>query len=336
MLDRIITPFSESAWEVLTYPVQTRAIPTIVVSVGIGALSTYVWTCYQSKKQVDNTPQSSSEQVSEGKKELGVSLVKAQKEDSSYLTISGNERTLDFMKACLLKAEKASVFIAGPIGSGKTSLVKYFARELAKNEDPKDPFSDYEILSITKKDLDSLLNEERPDMSFQKLLTEIKAHPKRILFIDDYSEVMSQLNQISPKMHFPLLRAIEEGEVRVIATIYPEQYDEIKNFKDIKIAYTKFDVQPPTGTALREIVEAKIKEKYSSQYGVVYTDEAIQAAIIGVQGPSAENFSRLLTVLDTAGSHAKLSKATEVLPIHITYSLQVNNDDSEKIGHLYI
>jgi len=194
--------------------------------------------------------------------------------------VIGREAELERMVHILARRTKNNPVLLGGAGVGKTAIVEGLARRIAEGSVP-DSLMRKRIVSI---DLGAAvagtMYRGEFELRLKKLLTEIKADPNVIVFIDELhnlvgagsaSGAMDAANLIKP--------ALARGELRCIGATTAEEYKRYiqadpaldRRFQPITVAESS-----PTETIA---ILRGIQDRYEAFHNVAVTDEAITAAV---------------------------------------------------------
>ena len=95
------------------------------------------------------------------------------------------EKELEQLILILMKTQKGNAVITGPAGAGKTALVELFARAISRGEAPES-LAQATLFEVSlSKLLAGTMYRGQFEERLEGLLSEIKAHPSTILFIDE-------------------------------------------------------------------------------------------------------------------------------------------------------
>lgn len=191
------------------------------------------------------------------------------------------EKELEQLVLILMKTQKGNAVVTGPAGAGKTALVELFARAIAKNEVPEAllPANVFEV-SLTKL-LAGTMYRGQFEERLEGLLSEIKANPSTILFIDEMhllwgagrtsESAMDASNILKP--------FLARGEVRMIGATTTEEYHRyIAQDSALERRFEVLPLDPPSDELLRNLVTS-MAESIHEKTGVMISDEVSAAAI---------------------------------------------------------
>ncbi len=262
----------------------------------------------------------SSEEFTDGSpREKGKKLknLEAYSLDLTYLAregkldpVIGREREIERVLQILARRKKNNPVLIGEPGVGKTAIVEGIAQKIAKGEVP-DALLDKRILAL---DLAAVVAGTKYRGQFEErlkaIVNEATQAKEVILFIDEIHTLsgagaaegaLDASNILKP--------ALARGLLQVIGATTLEDYRKyIEKDGALERRFQPIIVDPPTVEETIEILKG-LKEKYEQFHGVVYSDDAIEAAarlsdryIVGRFLPD-----KAIDVLDEAGAKLKLS-----------------------------
>ena len=216
------------------------------------------------------------------------------------------ERTIEI----LCRRRKNNPLYVGEAGVGKTAIAEGLARLITEGKVP-DVLTDCTIYSL---DMGSLIAGTKYRGDFEKrlkgVLSELKKQPGAILFIDEIHTVigagaasggvMDASNLIKP--------VLANGELRCIGSTTYQEYRGIFE-KDHALArrFQKIDVVEPSVQETVEILKG-LKSRYEEHHGVLYLDEALQAAAeLAARYINDRHLpDKAIDVVDEAGANLRL------------------------------
>ena len=229
------------------------------------------------------------------------------------------EKELEKLILILLKTQKGNAVITGSAGVGKTALVELFARAVAKGSVP----SQLANSSVFEVSLSKLLSgtiyrgqfEERID----KLLSELRANPSVILFVDEMhllwgagrtsESAMDASNILKP--------FLARGEITMIgATTTEDYYRYIAQDKALDRRFEMLPLEAPSGELLLNLVR-KMANTFQEQSNVIISDKTVEAAIHLTDKylPQRSQPDKAINLLDLAAAKTQMIAETQVTEI---------------------
>ena len=229
------------------------------------------------------------------------------------------EKGLEKLILILLKTQKGNAVITGSAGVGKTALVELFARAVAKGSVP----SQLANSSVFEVSISKLLSgtiyrgqfEERID----KLLSELRANPSVILFVDEMhllwgagrtsESAMDASNILKP--------FLARGEITMIgATTTEDYYRYIAQDKALDRRFEMLPLEAPSGELLLNLVR-KMANTFQEQSNVIISDKTVEAAIHLTDKylPQRSQPDKAINLLDLAAAKTQMIAETQVTEI---------------------
>ena len=260
----------------------------------------------------------------------------------------GRDNEMSHMIKVLARRKKNNVILIGKNGVGKSSIVNKLAQLIEDKQVPQ-ILEGKEIVSL---DIMSLISGTHFRGTFEErvkgLFDELKNSKKYILFIDDIQSVLKGSNKDRDTDISGMIGEIlSEGDVRIIGTTnYKDYRTHIESNPNISNKFQKIVVEPSSIQDSIEIL-SKNKHYYEEYHGVIYTDEAIKAAV--------ELADRYITdrclpdsafdIIDLSGAYSVLedesnSEITNINKRLVSLEKEkedvLNNGDFEKVDALVI
>jgi ATP-dependent Clp protease ATP-binding subunit ClpA len=260
--------------------------------------------------------------------DIGINLVEKYKKKSSAISIHGRESEFEQLKIAVGKAETPNAILVGPPGCGKTTLVEAWAQEIAQNNDPNYLFKETQIISISASDIVGGASyvgilEKRVN----QLIEYGRRNPNVIYFIDELHSIMHDGSSSSNGIPNMLKKALSDGDIRMIGCTTNEEFELIKDDSAFTRRFSFLSFEAPTEVMIQNIIETKVEKKYAIHHQVVYSDEVIQNALKMAENLPGNDPARTLSLLDTAGSLARL-RGLKVVTMEIL-SECVNNANAK-------
>ena len=181
----------------------------------------------------------------------------------------------------LCRRKKNNPILVGEAGVGKTAIVEGLALKIAKNDTPK-ILEDAKLYAL---DIGSLLSGAKYRGDFEKrlkdVLTELKAKPNAILFIDEIHTIVGAGATSGGSMDLSnlLKPSLATGELKCIGAT---TYSEFRNFFDkdraLSRRFSKLDVSEPSVDDAYEILLG-LKGRYEEHHGVKYPQKVLRSSV---------------------------------------------------------
>jgi ATP-dependent Clp protease ATP-binding subunit ClpA len=211
----------------------------------------------------------------------------------------------------LCRRTKNNPVHVGDSGVGKTAITEGLAQLIAKGEVPP-PLQKCSIYSL---DMGTLVAGTRYRGDFEArvkiVIDEILKKERAILFIDEIHMMVGAGAASGGSMDASnlLKPALAGGRLRCIGSTTYEEYNKyIEKDRALSRRFQKIDIGEPSEEDTVKILQG-IKSKYEDYHKVVYTDEALKAAV----GLSAQYLTerrlpdKAIDVIDEAGAFARIS-----------------------------
>lgn len=216
------------------------------------------------------------------------------------------ERTIQI----LCRRRKNNPLLVGEAGVGKTAIAEGLAKKILEREVPEI----LEGFTIYALDMGSLIAGTKYRGDFEKrlkaVLTQIKKHPKFILFIDEIhtvigagsasGSVMDASNLIKPML--------ASGDLRCIgSTTYQEFRGIFEKDRALARRFQKIDITEPSIEDTVQILHG-LRERFEVHHNVQYSQAALRAAV----ELSAKHINdrhlpdKAIDVIDEAGANVQL------------------------------
>lgn len=239
----------------------------------------------------------------------------------------GREDVIERTMQVLCKESKGNAVHIGEPGVGKSAVTNGLAKMIQENEVPP-------ILQGSKLyelDLTALLagTTYRGDFEarIKMVLDELSKMEKPILFIDEIHRIigagaagsgdaMDAANILKPYL--------TEGKIKFIgATTYNEYRKYIEGDPALKRRFQKIEVDEPSIEDAVKILEG-LKESYEKYHSVVYTDEAIRAAVELTAKHIHDRYlpDKAIDMIDEAGAY---------VDIHPEHGATITDTDIENV-----
>ena len=220
----------------------------------------------------------------------------------------GRETEINRLIKILGRRNKSNVVLVGPGGVGLSSIVSGIANLI---EEGKGMFlNGKEILSLDVTSMVSGSNyrgqlEER----MNGVITEVKANPNYILFIDDIHISLGSNSTDSANIAGMLSNSMSDSNIQIIATTSFKGYkNTIENNSTLSRRFQKIIIDPTTVEETEKIL-FNSKKYYEEYHNVKYTDEAIKACVNLANKYITERHlpDSAIDIMDECGSEKKVS-----------------------------
>ncbi len=199
----------------------------------------------------------------------------------SFDMLYPREKELEQLILILMKTQKGNAVITGPAGAGKTALVELFARAISRGEAPES-LAHAALFEVSlSKLLAGTMYRGQFEERLDGLLSELKANPSTILFIDEMhllwgagrtsESAMDASNILKP--------FLARGEVRMIGATTTEEYHRyIAQDTALERRFEVLPLDPPSGELLLNLVTS-MADNIHTRTGVLIPEEVSVAAI---------------------------------------------------------
>lgn len=223
--------------------------------------------------------------------------------------VIGRDKEINRVVEILNRRTKNNPVLIGEAGVGKTAVVEGLAQEIVKDNVP-DKLKDKEVYRL---DVVSLVQgtgirgqfEER----MQKLIKEVSENKNVILFIDEIHEIMGAGNAEGGMDAGNVLKpSLARGEFQLIGATTLNEYRQIEKDPALARRFQPVTVNEPTQKETLAILKG-IQKKYEDYHHVVYTDDAVKAAVSLSARYIQDRFlpDKAIDLLDEAGSRKNLT-----------------------------
>ncbi len=195
--------------------------------------------------------------------------------------IIGREQEVERVMQVICRRRKNNALLVGDAGVGKTAIGEGLAYRIVHKKVPG-VLADYVIYSL---DIGGMVAGTRYRGDFEerikKLIKEIEAKPKVILFIDEIHQILGAgSTEASNGDAATMLKpSLAKGTIKVIGTT---TYEELRKFlnKDAALLrrFQKIDIEEPSQEDAIKILDG-LKAKFEEHHRVKYHAEAIRAAV---------------------------------------------------------
>lgn len=259
--------------------------------------------------------------------EFGINLTQQARDgklDPVIVRDSEIARTIEILN----RRTKNNPVLIGEPGVGKTAVVEGFAQAIVHNKVPE-KLQSKEIIRL---DMSALVQGTAMRGQFEarmrQLMQEVADNDDIILFIDEVHEIMGAGNAEGGMDAGNILKpALARGEFQLIGATTLNEYRKIEKDGAIARRFQPVQVNEPSMAATIKILEG-IQQRYEDYHHVVYTDEAIAAAVSLSDRYLPERFlpDKAIDLIDEAGSRKNLS-----MKIADPKAIQAKIDSADKL-----
>lgn len=259
--------------------------------------------------------------------EFGINLTQ-QARDGKLDPVIGRDSEIARTIEILNRRTKNNPVLIGEPGVGKTAVVEGLAQAIVHNKVPE-KLQSKEIIRL---DMSALVQGTAMRGQFEarmrQLMQEVADNDDIILFIDEVHEIMGAGNAEGGMDAGNILKpALARGEFQLIGATTLNEYRKIEKDGAIARRFQPVQVNEPSMAATIKILEG-IQERYEDYHHVVYTDEAIAAAVSLSDRYLPERFlpDKAIDLIDEAGSRKNLS-----MKIADPKAIQAKIDSADKL-----
>ncbi|OGL74470.1 hypothetical protein A3E39_01720 [Candidatus Uhrbacteria bacterium RIFCSPHIGHO2_12_FULL_60_25] len=251
----------------------TGNVQILIILLAIGAMI-YLWVTTRRGQQGAGFRQSAV---------LGTYTRDLTKEAEGHVLdpVVGRSKEIDRLIHILSRRTKNNPLLLGEPGVGKTAIVEGIARRIAAGNVP-DTLKNKHVLAL---DLGGLISGTKYRGEFEermkKLTDEIKGMARQVILFIDEVHMIEQAKGAEGAMNVSdiLKPALSRGELQAIgATTWKEYEHFIKPDDALNRRFQPVVVGEPSEAAALEIIRG-IKGGYEKHHKVVYTDDALKAAV---------------------------------------------------------
>lgn len=222
----------------------------------------------------------------------------------------GREEELERTMQILCRKDKNNPLHIGEPGVGKTAIAYELARRLEEKKVP-------ELLlgaKVYSVDLGGMLagTQYRGDFEkrFKQIMEGLEKEEKPIVYFDEIHNIVGAgaVNGGSFDIANMLKPYLAEGKIRFMgATTYEEYKKQLSKHKSLTRRFQNIDIKEPSLTEALEIIKG-IKSHYETFHHVIYTEEALEAAVTLSDKYINERFlpDKAIDLIDEAGAYRQL------------------------------
>ena len=222
----------------------------------------------------------------------------------------GRQDILERTIQVLCRRLKNNPIHVGDPGVGKTAITEGLAQQIAEQKVPR-ALQGFKIYAL---DMGALLAGTRYRGDFEermkKVLAELQKQDRVILFIDEIHTVVGAGAVSGGSMDASniLKPALALGKLRCIgSTTYEEYKKYFEKDRALSRRFQKIEINEPSIEETHQILQG-LKSYYQSYHNVVYSDEALQAAVELSAKYIQDRYlpDKAIDIIDEAGSWAKV------------------------------
>ncbi len=222
----------------------------------------------------------------------------------------GREAELGRTVQILCRRTKNNAVLIGEPGVGKTALVEGLAQRIVSGEVPRF-LADKRILEL---DISSVVAGTKYRGQFEErlktIMKELVENSEIVIFIDELHTLVGAGSAEGSLDAAGILKpALARGEIQCIGSTTPREYRRhIEKDRALARRFQEINLDQPTEEETILIVEG-IRDRYEKYHGVMYTDEALHAAVYQSNRYINDRFlpDKAIDVLDETGARVKLA-----------------------------
>ena len=231
--------------------------------------------------------------------------------DGKLDPLIGREGETERVVQILCRRTKNNPVLIGEPGVGKTAIVEGLAQKIASGVAL--PFlSEKRILSL---DLSLIVAGTKYRGQFEErlktIMKELMENRNSIIFIDELHTLVGAGSAEGSLDAANILKpALSRGEIQCIGATTPAEFRKsIERDRSLERRFQAVKVSPPTEEEAIQVLLG-IKERYEKFHAVVYTDDAVEAAVYSSIRYIPDRFlpDKAIDLLDEAGARVKLQQ----------------------------
>ena len=259
----------------------------------------------QSEKLLANRPKGNS-MLAEFSRDLTQEAA-----DNKLDPLIGREGELERVVQILCRRTKNNPVLIGEPGVGKTAIVEGLAQRIASGV-VLPYLSEKRILSL---DLSLIVAGTKYRGQFEErlktIMKELMEDQNSIIYIDELHTLVGAGSAEGSLDAANILKpALSRGEIQCIGATTPSEFRKsIERDRSLERRFQAVKVSPPTEQEAIQVLIG-IKERYEKFHAVVYTDEAVEAAVYSSIRYIPDRFlpDKAIDLLDEAGARVKLQQ----------------------------
>ena len=224
----------------------------------------------------------------------------------------GREQELERVIQILCRRTKNNPVLIGEPGVGKTAIVEGLARKIVTGDVPKFLF-DKRILAL---DISSVVAGTKYRGQFEErlksIMKELVDNDEVLIFIDELHTLVGAGSAEGSLDAAGILKpALSRGELQCIGATTPKEHRKhIEKDRALARRFQGVKISPPSEDETLHIIHG-LRDRYENYHGVVYSDEALAAAVYQSNRYITDRFlpDKAIDVMDEAGARVKLEAA---------------------------
>ena len=225
--------------------------------------------------------------------------------------VIGRDREIERVMQVLARRQKNNPLILGDPGVGKTAIVEGLAQLVASGEVP-DMLRGKQLWTL---DVASLVAGSKYRGEFEermkRVVAELEQSENDILFIDEIHTIIGAGSAEGSLDAASILKPpLSRGEIQVIGATTAEEYRKrIEKDSALERRFQPVNIGEPSEEDTLEIL-AGLKEHYEKHHHVIYTDEALKAAVTLSNRYVQDRYlpDKAIDILDEAGARTRVHK----------------------------
>jgi ATP-dependent Clp protease ATP-binding subunit ClpC len=224
----------------------------------------------------------------------------------------GRALEIERVQQVLCRRTKNNVVLIGEPGVGKTAIVEGLAQRIVDGDAPH-YLADKRILAL---DISLIVAGTKYRGQFEErlkaIMKELTENPNIIVFIDELHTLVGAGSAEGSLDAANILKpALSRGEIRCIGATTPAEYRKyIEKDRSLERRFQAVKVEPPTELESLQVILG-VKDRYESFHHVIYSPEALEAAVYQSSRYITDRFlpDKAIDLIDEAGARVKLREA---------------------------
>ena len=224
----------------------------------------------------------------------------------------GRALEIERVQQVLCRRTKNNVVLIGEPGVGKTAIVEGLAQRIVDGDAPH-YLADKRILAL---DISLIVAGTKYRGQFEErlkaIMKELTENPNIIVFIDELHTLVGAGSAEGSLDAANILKpALSRGEIRCIGATTPAEYRKyIEKDRSLERRFQAVKVEPPTELESLQVILG-VKDRYESFHHVIYSPEALEAAVYQSSRYITDRFlpDKAIDLIDEAGARVKLRDA---------------------------